>query len=95
MVSHNHRKTFDLNLPEFSGDFFLCGEDEVESPHLVSRNEESMTIEGAFHGFYRCGWWLWCGAWLRLNKAEEVARVAKGGGSWVGREEGREGESVL
>ncbi|KAL6296150.1 hypothetical protein ACE6H2_004292 [Prunus campanulata] len=39
-VSHGHRETFDLNmpaLPEFSRDFFLCGEDEVESPHPAKK----------------------------------------------------------
>ncbi|CAN6539804.1 unnamed protein product [Malus baccata var. baccata] len=40
-VSHGHpRETFDLNLPalpEFSRDFFISGEDEVESPHPTKK----------------------------------------------------------
>ncbi|TQE04716.1 hypothetical protein C1H46_009699 [Malus baccata] len=40
-ISHGHpRETFDLNLPalpEFSRDFFVSGEDEVESPHPTKK----------------------------------------------------------
>ncbi|XP_068313398.1 zinc finger protein ZAT10-like [Pyrus communis] len=40
-VSHGHpRETFDLNLPalpDFSRDFFVSGEDEVESPHPTKK----------------------------------------------------------
>ncbi|KAM5565829.1 zinc finger protein ZAT10 [Rosa sericea] len=45
--SHQHREAFDLNLPAFpeplSRNFFLSGDDEVESPHPTKKPRLFMT----------------------------------------------------